>query len=218
MKILLPISISQPKQGYRKGDVIHYSTASECIEYIQQNESAGKFIVVINGESDEQTILPILQGLEQKPVFFILNSQNEAQLARTRRFDDSNSLSDHIQTALDDHQSQTLSLHFLSEDQRSMLDLSTETPYFMWNQIVLLALQQLPPEARSFEAMVNACIDFYQGDEIELKNVEVFRRSYRSDQAVKWYTCPGFVYRLVNRALRTRSIDALLSFAPFIWC
>lgn len=216
MKILLPTNITRLEQWIHADDFIYYSSVSECIEYIHQNKTTEKLIVVIDGQSDEQKILPFVKGLEWIRAIFIVNSQNEECIKRTRRFTDLNSLFDYFETTIDERQSQKLALHFLSQNERSMLDLSTEKANFMWNRILLVALQQLPSEARSFQTMVDAFITFCGEDKVKLKEIDEFRRNYEPNKAIEWYTRPGTIFQLINLALRTRSIDGLLTFSPFI--
>ncbi|CAF1440807.1 unnamed protein product, partial [Didymodactylos carnosus] len=47
------------------------------------------------------------------------------------------------------------------------------------------------------------CRREYETDVVELKKIDEFEKHYRPNQAVYWYTRDSFVYRLVNKALRT---------------
>ncbi|CAF4574882.1 unnamed protein product, partial [Didymodactylos carnosus] len=50
----------------------------------------------------------------------------------------------------------------------------------------------------------------------ELEKINDFRLNYSSDAAVSWYTRDSFVYRLLNKALRTTDIDIIFKFRFFI--
>jgi len=45
-----------------------------------------------------------------------------------------------------------------------------------------------------------------------LKLIDDFEANYTPDKALFYYSCEGFIYRLVNRALRQQAIDGITSF------
>jgi tetratricopeptide (TPR) repeat protein len=46
--------------------------------------------------------------------------------------------------------------------------------------------------------------------------IEQFRTQYTRDKAVEWYTAASFIYRLINKALRTEDIELLYLFRLYI--
>ncbi|CAF1482633.1 unnamed protein product, partial [Rotaria sordida] len=64
--------------------------------------------------------------------------------------------------------------------------------------------------------MLNKCSDYYRTNQVELKKIELFRNSYTSDKAIEWDTCDSFVYRLLNKVLRTENIDLRYLFRFYI--
>jgi tetratricopeptide (TPR) repeat protein len=64
----------------------------------------------------------------------------------------------------------------------------------------------MPQTNESKDIWLNQCREYYHGDEIELKKIEIFSKEYKSDEAIRWYTEESFVYRLVNRAFRIDDI------------
>lgn len=53
-------------------------------------------------------------------------------------------------------------------------------------------------------------------DPVRLKQVEDFYRTYHPEKALWWYTADSFVFRDLNRALRTHNIELLYLFRFFI--
>ena len=45
-----------------------------------------------------------------------------------------------------------------------------------------------------------------------LKSINEFEQKYKSDDAIRWYIKEPFIYRELNRALRTMHIDLLLQY------
>ncbi|CAF1126891.1 unnamed protein product [Adineta steineri] len=57
---------------------------------------------------------------------------------------------------------------------------------------------------------------YYQHNHHELLAIDDFERTYRSGDAIRWYTKPCFLFRLINKALRTEDICAFYTFRYFI--
>ena len=64
--------------------------------------------------------------------------------------------------------------------------------------------------------MVAECQAHYRGNSQVLAEIDKFQRTYRSEDAIKWYTKNSFLYRIINKALRTEDIFALYTFRYFI--
>jgi hypothetical protein len=56
----------------------------------------------------------------------------------------------------------------------------------------------------------------YRNNQSYLKKITRFQKTYHSADAITWYTRDCFVYRLINRALRTEDVFALYKFRFFI--
>jgi len=111
--------------------------------------------------------------------------------------------------------------HFFSFDlfnqkQKSTRDLSKESASFLWNQMLIHILKQIPQNDLAKEEMLKKCSDYYRTNSFELHKIEEFRNNYRRDKAISWYTDECFLYKLLNRALRTEDIQLLYSFRFFI--
>ncbi|CAF3939960.1 unnamed protein product [Rotaria sp. Silwood1] len=56
----------------------------------------------------------------------------------------------------------------------------------------------------------------YIGNNEELSKIADFEANYTADKAIWWYTRNSFLYRLLNRALRTENFDVIYKFRSFI--
>ncbi|CAF0891158.1 unnamed protein product [Didymodactylos carnosus] len=74
----------------------------------------------------------------------------------------------------------------------------------------------MPTSDESKMEMLTECESYYRDNAKELEKINDFRLNYSSDAAVSWYTRDSFVYRLLNKALRTRDIDIIFKFRFFI--
>jgi hypothetical protein len=66
------------------------------------------------------------------------------------------------------------------------------------------------------EEMIETCRSYYRGNKMEQAEIDDFQRTYEPKNAIHWYTKQSFVYRLVNKALRTEDYEALLRLRFFI--
>lgn len=64
--------------------------------------------------------------------------------------------------------------------------------------------------------MLRECRAYYRNDPIQLTQINEFQHKYQSKDAIRWYTKPGFLYFLVNKALRSQDIWAFYKFRHFI--
>ena len=66
------------------------------------------------------------------------------------------------------------------------------------------------------QQMLYECRRNYTNYRSELNQIEEFSRSYSSKEAINWYTRDCFLYRTLNRALRTEDILVLYTYRFFI--
>ncbi|UJR18423.1 hypothetical protein I4U23_005328 [Adineta vaga] len=89
--------------------------------------------------------------------------------------------------------------------------------------LLLDILVQTTPEARTakkriaqYSRAANSCGEFNKNNERHLELVDEFENDYTANAALRWYTRESFVYRLLNRILRTNNVDAILDFGFYI--
>ncbi|CAF4606930.1 unnamed protein product [Rotaria sp. Silwood2] len=109
-----------------------------------------------------------------------------------------------------------LAFSLLDHKQKVTKDLSKESASFFWHQMLIDVLKQMPSNEESKEEMLNICRNYYRNNQYELNNIEEFRRNYTRDKAIEWYTAECFLYRLLNKALRTENIELLYNFRFFL--
>ncbi|CAF1368465.1 unnamed protein product [Rotaria sordida] len=105
---------------------------------------------------------------------------------------------------------------FDNKKQKSVRNLSKEFASFLGFQLLMDILKRMPRTDQCLHEMLEKCADYYQSNISELRMIEQFRMTYTTDRAVEWYTANSFVYRLINKALRTEDIELLYLFRPYI--
>ncbi|CAF3370240.1 unnamed protein product [Rotaria socialis] len=86
---------------------------------------------------------------------------------------------------------------------------------FMYAQLIKDALLQL--QDTDVTDMIACSRAQYEGNTAELNLIHEFQRNYKdSSQAIEWYTRESFVYKMLNKALRTMDIDVMYAFRVYI--
>ena len=100
--------------------------------------------------------------------------------------------------------------------QRMEQSVSTDIQYHacrsVWSQFLLEILLKMPPSTHSKKDFLDEARHFYRNNRITLSAIDQFEREYHSGLAIQWYTRDSFLYRLVNKALRTRDISLIFKF------
>lgn len=64
--------------------------------------------------------------------------------------------------------------------------------------------------------MLITCREYYHGNSRVLEDIDSFEKDCHPDRCIWWYTKDTFVYRLINKALRTEDTEQLYLFRYFI--
>lgn len=121
-----------------------------------------------------------------------------------------------IRTRVDLINKQLQAFNFFDQQQKSTRDLSRESAEFLWFQLFRDVILRLPRNEHAKQRMLDMCRQYYYGNPTEEKLIEEFELQYRSSEAIQWYSRESFVYKLINKALRTEDIDQLHTFRFFI--
>ena len=103
-------------------------------------------------------------------------------------------------------------------DQRNVRELSGDDAIgeFIWFMAFKDALFQLSHDEKGKDELIDVCQRFYANNPSQLMLISEFKFTYRSEDAPKWFSRDAFLYRLVNRALRTQDVEQLYVFRYFI--
>jgi tetratricopeptide (TPR) repeat protein len=89
-------------------------------------------------------------------------------------------------------------------------------PMFIYTQIIKEILLTITFEQKHINEFIDYCNDVFDNNEKELKNIEKFKRIYRDQTPIWWYTYECFLYPMLNRALRTSDVDIIITMGFFI--
>ena len=80
--------------------------------------------------------------------------------------------------------------------------------------VLLMSISRESLDAK--RQMLRECRAYYRNDPLQLAQIAEFERNYEPKDVIRWYTKPGFLFYLVNKALRSQDIWVLYRFRYFI--
>ncbi|CAF1000108.1 unnamed protein product [Didymodactylos carnosus] len=200
----------------------YYTDPRLCIDYIQIVVS--EKILLIVSPFLSRNILPVVHGQQSINSIFIFGNnrcQYESLISQYSKvidiFTDQQLLLKSIRDTLHLVSKQSLAFNlFDQQKQKSTRDLSKDSASFLWYQLLLDILKKMPQTEQSKNDMLEKCSDYYRSNKFQLRKIDHFRTSYTADRAIEWYTDECFLYKLLNKALRTEDIDLLYLFRFYV--
>ncbi|CAF0867818.1 unnamed protein product [Didymodactylos carnosus] len=198
-----------------------FNEKSSFIEYIQAKVTE-KIIAVISSPSANY-IVDQIHSLSQIDSIFLLHLPSENVIEWADRYtkvighycDKQKMLAqitDNVKMIL----KQTAAFSLYDQKQKSTRDLTSESGSFLFFQLFKDVLLNMETGETAKKEMITKCSGYYRNNRKEMDNIELFQTTYKAVEAIEWYTKESFVYRLVNKALRTEDIVALYSFRFYV--
>ncbi|CAF1293341.1 unnamed protein product, partial [Adineta ricciae] len=225
-------NVQQTDYANRQLDLDHlidhlktYEDLSKCQQYISSLDKADKVFLIISGSIGEQT-LPLIHELIQIACIYIFcidiyKHQEWAKKFHKIRgvFNESKAMLDRLQRDI-----QLLLHHFTPVNiftmqnlkETTLQNIDQEQAIYMWFQLLIDTMLKLPRTSQAFHEFIEECIKRYCNNDVEKRKIEQFRAEYTKENVVQWYTRDCFLYRLINRALRTRNIDTIFKYRYLI--
>ncbi|CAF1302017.1 unnamed protein product, partial [Didymodactylos carnosus] len=136
-------------------------------------------------------------------------------------FADQSNLIKHITNDLEYATEQLFTFNISTLNQKAFQDLTKNAAKFMWNQLLIEVLFRTSTDNNNYDIkakkqMLDACRAYYIDNPKQIQYINKFEREYQQHNAIEWYTKETFLYKIINKALRTENIDALLQYQFYI--
>ncbi len=119
-----------------------------------------------------------------------------------------------IQVVVRRYNEDSTPISFVENDKyNSTQNLNQLEPSFMYTQIFKEILLEIEHDEKSIENFTTCCHKNNYGSSTTINQ---FRKGYNCELAIWWYTCPSFIYSLVNHALRMLEADIIINVGFFI--
>ncbi|CAF2612950.1 unnamed protein product [Rotaria sp. Silwood2] len=202
--------------------IVFHIDLKACIDYIESitNEKIllvtsgrGAFEILISVHALKQIDSIFIFCLKPEKYQYLLPTYTKLIGIYTKRHELLNSIKENI--ILVEKYLETFNF-YNQHEQKSTRDLSKESAEFLWFQMFKDVIFRLPRDNLAKQQMIEFCQNYYRGNEKELKFIREFEHDYKSTMAINWYTKQTFLYKIVNKALRTEDIEQLRIFRFFI--
>lgn len=214
--------IEMTKQQLRQINnyVKFYTDLELCVTYIQSIKSEKIFLITSGKRASE--ILPRILNQRQIDSIFLFCMKSERYQHLTSKYSKIidvcttlNALCTSIREQIDLVERQLEAFKFF-DHQQATKDLSKQSGEFLWFQLFNHVIVRLSRNQQAKLQMIQVCRHYYRGHTEQLRLIDEFERDYRPEEAIRWYTKQSFLYKLVNKALRSEDIDQLHTFRLFI--
>ncbi|CAF2163954.1 unnamed protein product [Rotaria magnacalcarata] len=195
-----------------------FNNPDECIDFITSQRMN---IFFLTSETMGKITIPHVHELSTIVSIYILSQSTEELIQNfskiTGMFIDKNRLVSRLVVDIARYTHTTISISLLEKDAiKSIRDLNKEHASFMWSQLLIEILLKMDQMDIAKNEMIHECSSQYEVDLVEQVKIEDFRSNYNTTKAIWWYTRDCFLYRLLNKALRTEDIDIIFKFRFFI--
>lgn len=211
-------------------DIHYYQDSASCISYIDSLNPKHKVFLIV---SPLFTLLENVNGKRSVDTIFIFEREvlPRSNLTDFSQYSKAIIVSFGVNELVDSiiKESTELARHhqlfnLYNHKQKALCNLSENSSSFLWFQLFKSMLIYSPKDPQEDEKeryeskkhMLQQCYRYYRHTSTELKNIAEFEINYTASQAIRWYTRDSFIYKLVNKALRTEDIEVLHTFRFFI--
>ncbi|CAF1632520.1 unnamed protein product, partial [Adineta ricciae] len=195
-----------------------FHQSNDCIDYTQQavNES----VILVISDFFIPEVLPEVHDLRQLHSFYVLDSNtgeyNISYMKSRGLFSNFQSVCDQFREDIHLVEETAIPVSILSSQAVSNADLNTLDPSFMYSQILKQILLEFNDNEQARRAFIQLCREQYIDNARELVIINQFEHDYERHSPAWWYTRECFLYKMLNKALRTQNFDISYQIGFFI--
>ncbi|CAF1126603.1 unnamed protein product [Rotaria sp. Silwood1] len=201
-----------------------FQDVEECKRYIEQRSQQDRLIVIVSGQLGRQ-IVPSINTLRQVISIYVYCMDKQ----RNKEWADKFSKVKDVVVGLDeliarikaDHTTQKkvdepLSINIFNTEFGKSKSTSSVNGKFIFSQVLIDCLLRLKSTETDKTELIDRCKQQYQGNKIELQNIDEFEKTYSPEKALWWYSRESFFYNTLNAVLRNEKTHWIFLFRSFI--
>ncbi|CAF1228277.1 unnamed protein product [Adineta ricciae] len=201
--------------------VSFFTDVDRCVKYIRSINHEKIFL--ITSGSKASYILSRVANLDQVDLIFVFCMMKDKWMHLTDEYDkiigiyvNLDELCSSIRHQIDLFNKQLQTFSAFDHRERSTKDLSQQSAEFLWFQLFHQLIVLLPVNQQAKQQMLEFCRNYYRGNRAELNMIERFENEFCGSNAIQWYSKQSFLFKLINKALRTEDLNQLQTFRFFI--
>ena len=199
-----------------------FTDGDQCLQFINNIDNQ-KACMIISGSLGEY-IVPRIHDMSQVDSVFIFCGNKKRHEQWTKEwskikgvFTDISPICEAIKQAANECEQNTTPISFMATSgDLSNKSLNQLDPSFMYTQIMKEILLAITFEEGHIKEFIQHCREAFAENKKVLSTVKQFEREYHDKSPIWWYTCEGFLYPMLNHALRVMNADVIIKMGFFI--
>lgn len=198
-----------------------FTEIDPCIDFIKTIKDEKVFLIVSG--SLGQRIAPTVEKLTQIYSIYVFCSDKKRHELWVGRYEKIkgvftliNDLCNSLQLDIQKYNEGLTSISIFCRITRPILDLNELDPSFMYSQLLKEILIDVEHDEHALKHFVDFCHIEYAENVDALSIIQKFEQKYKRSSAIWWYTQPGILYSMLNKALRTQSIEITIKMGFFL--
>ena len=191
-----------------------FTDEKQCIEFLEDMDH-DKACLIISGSLGQQ-IVPEIHNLAQVDTIFIFCDNKQFHETWTKNwskikgvFTEITPICEALKKTAQQCEQDSMPMSFVNaKDQIE--------PSFMYTTIIKEILLTINFGGKQIKEYINYCRDVFADNDQELENIDKFERERMKLSPVWWYTYECFLYRMLNRGLRSLDTEIINKMGFFI--
>ncbi|CAF4214545.1 unnamed protein product, partial [Adineta steineri] len=201
-------------------DVNVFKQRDECLDFLTDPEEDIKSFLVIKDTLSQQ-IMPLINDIPQLHSVYILSDMeilHEKWIKQWQKIKSVHTniddLCQRLQLDIKQLNQNSIAMSFITQNETtSSVKLNQLEPTFMYTQIFKDILLDMEHDAQAIKQFTAYCRHHDCGS---TKTIDEFEKTYDAETAIWWYTCPSFIYSMLNYALRSMEGETIINMGFFI--
>ncbi|CAF1027716.1 unnamed protein product [Adineta steineri] len=197
-----------------------YNSVEMFLAAIQSMAKISKLIVITSGCFGENLLprlsLSLLRELSSIFIFCKDSTKYKYLQKKCRKIMDICTDEQSLKEAIEDELHPSTDFLVMDQNLKPLFSLTDNCQEFNLYKKYIEVLKYYPWSSENRKKMLNECKKHYRKDSAQRRKIEEFKYSYTAETAIQWYTRDSFIYRLVNKALRSLDMEQINIFRPYI--
>ncbi|CAF3698986.1 unnamed protein product, partial [Adineta steineri] len=201
-----------------------FDDLDKCQKYIEQASKDDEIVLLISGRSGQQ-LVPFIHQLQHISAIYIISEDKENDKIWARDFPKLKTVRTGLKKLISQinedyarqkriHESESSKLFVRINDAgKSTTSINGQ---FVFSQLLIDCLLRLTSNEMDKNELIDYYKKKYEGNRVELANLNEFQKDYSPEKALWWYTRESFFYKTLNAALRKQTIDMMFLYRSYI--
>ncbi|CAF1168269.1 unnamed protein product [Rotaria sordida] len=196
-----------------------FTNADHCLDFLGKVKDE-KVVLIVSGSFGQQ-IIPHIQELNQLESIYIFCSHKSKYEQWSKNYEKIKgvftgiiSICNVLKQDIRQSEANLISVTILPSS--SKMKSNEIDPTFMYSQLLKEILIDIEKEDTEKQKLIEFCREQYSQNDSELEFINEFDQGYLKQSPLWWYSREGFVYKMLNRALRSQDIEIISKMAFFV--